>query len=189
MNHELIRSLRKSEGLTLVEMAEKTGYTPSFLSQVERGLKQTSLEAMRKIANCLNIPVISLLDEKIEVSKPTTTTSQYSIIRKQDRNSFVLDEECATYELLTPQDADGPRKYSMFGVIATVAPGKWANEKSISHFYEESCYVVKGKMRALIGDEVFEVKTGDSFYITSFAFHNYQNIGDEDLIIINYQAK
>jgi mannose-6-phosphate isomerase-like protein (cupin superfamily) len=189
MNYELIRKVRKAEALTLVELAEKTGYTPSFLSQVERGLKQTSLDAMRKISDCLGISVISLLTETIQTPKIDTSSAQCSITRKSSRNEFTLDENGANYELLTPQDPEGPRRYSMFGTIATIEPGKWANENPISHLFEECCYIISGKMRAIVGDEVHDLESGDSLYLKGFVLHNFQNIGEEDLIIVSVQAK
>lgn len=47
--------------MTLATLGEKTGYTASFLSQIERGLNRPSIEALRKICDVLEIEVASLL--------------------------------------------------------------------------------------------------------------------------------
>ena len=48
-----IRMLRKTRGLTLVQLAERTQLSHPFLSQLERGLEQPSLGSLRRIAIAL----------------------------------------------------------------------------------------------------------------------------------------
>ena len=52
---ESIRELRRRKNFTLRQLSEKTGYTVSFLSQLERGIKNPSLDALRAIAQELNL--------------------------------------------------------------------------------------------------------------------------------------
>ena len=47
---ESIRELRCRKNFTLRQLSEKTGYTVSFLSQLERGIKNPALDALRAIA-------------------------------------------------------------------------------------------------------------------------------------------
>jgi transcriptional regulator with XRE-family HTH domain len=48
-----IRELRHTDGLTLVQLAQRTGLSHSFLSQVERGLAQPSMSSLHRIAQAL----------------------------------------------------------------------------------------------------------------------------------------
>ena len=50
-----IRSMRDSRGQSLKQLAEATGLTQSFLSQVERDLTSPSVASLRKIAEALEI--------------------------------------------------------------------------------------------------------------------------------------
>ena len=45
---ESIRELRRRKNFTLRQLSEKTGYTVSFLSQLERGIKNPSLRRRRR---------------------------------------------------------------------------------------------------------------------------------------------
>lgn len=45
-----LRALRVAHRLTLAEVAEQTGISVSFLSDVERGRTDPSLETLRKLA-------------------------------------------------------------------------------------------------------------------------------------------
>ncbi|MCX7845808.1 MAG: helix-turn-helix transcriptional regulator [Dictyoglomaceae bacterium] len=61
-----IRKLRKEKNLTLEELSKKTGLSLSYISLIERGLKNPSLKALEKIAECFGInPAIFFKEEDI----------------------------------------------------------------------------------------------------------------------------
>lgn len=189
MRNKLLRRLRKQKGLTLADLGAQTGYTPSYLSQLERGLKRPSLDALRRIADALGAPVISLLDEEIGAAEgDVARNAQCSIVRGHSRRRFMLEEEGTVIELLTPQDEGDSHSYAMHGMIATTQPGTWTNQKPVSHFYEECCYILSGTMQAVVGGESYDLETGDSLYIDSFALHNFYNSGKELLVVIAFQS-
>ncbi len=59
-----IRAWRKRQHMTLSQVAEKTGLSISFLSDLERGRTDPSLSSLRKLAACYGVKVASLLDEE-----------------------------------------------------------------------------------------------------------------------------
>jgi DNA-binding XRE family transcriptional regulator len=61
---ESIRTARKQRDMTLAEVAEKTGLSISFLSDLERGRTDPSLSTLRRIAACYGMPVAYLLEEE-----------------------------------------------------------------------------------------------------------------------------
>ena len=58
---QLIRRLRKDNGLTLVQLAGATDLSHSFLSQLERGLARPSMSSLDRIAHALGIGQIELM--------------------------------------------------------------------------------------------------------------------------------
>lgn len=54
---QIIRSKREAEGLSQYELAKKLGITQTFLSEIERGRKNPSLEQFFKICEALEIRV------------------------------------------------------------------------------------------------------------------------------------
>jgi transcriptional regulator with XRE-family HTH domain len=59
-----IAEIRKSNGLTQENLAEKTGYSVEFISLVERGLNAPSVAGLAKIAKALKVEVKDLFDFK-----------------------------------------------------------------------------------------------------------------------------
>ena len=58
-----IGEYRKERGLTLRQLAERAGCTPSYISQLEKGLTVPSLSMVGKLASALHIPVIDLFSD------------------------------------------------------------------------------------------------------------------------------
>lgn len=52
---EQLRALRKSKGLTQEEVADKSGLSFSYISDVERGTRNISMESFEKITTALDI--------------------------------------------------------------------------------------------------------------------------------------
>jgi transcriptional regulator with XRE-family HTH domain len=50
-----IRNVRNSRGMTLQQLSEITGLQTSYLGDVERGKRNTSLDSLEKIMNALDI--------------------------------------------------------------------------------------------------------------------------------------
>lgn len=64
-----IQALRKSNGLTQEELAEKCGVSWRTISNLERGAVLPSLELVYKLSSQLNISIDELLNNKIQTNK------------------------------------------------------------------------------------------------------------------------
>lgn len=63
---ERIFELRKQQGLSLSELAERAGISKSYLSNIERNLNRNpSIQVISKIASVLNVDLIKLLTKDI----------------------------------------------------------------------------------------------------------------------------
>jgi transcriptional regulator with XRE-family HTH domain len=56
-----VRRLRKSKGITQLELAELLGVGRSYLSQIERGMRDPGLRLIKSIADGLTIPLHDFL--------------------------------------------------------------------------------------------------------------------------------
>lgn len=61
-NGKYLKRFRKEKHLTLKDLAQITGYTPAFLSQLETGKRNPSLKCLRRLADCLSISMVTLID-------------------------------------------------------------------------------------------------------------------------------
>ncbi|MBI1202521.1 MAG: helix-turn-helix domain-containing protein [Rhodopseudomonas sp.] len=58
-----IKVLRNWRDLTQIDMAQKTGLSQSYLSEIERGDRTGTVAALRKIAGALGVPLDMLLTD------------------------------------------------------------------------------------------------------------------------------
>lgn len=57
-----LRELRKEKGLSQEELALKSGLNRSYISGIEKGKRNVSLEVMEKLAGAMDIEIRELID-------------------------------------------------------------------------------------------------------------------------------
>lgn len=176
MNANRIKEIRLKNGYTLADIAKKTGYTASFLSQIERGLKSPSLEALRKISESLDVSIMTFIIDY----------DDSYLIRRDKRKKIVMPEIDTVYEFITPTISEENIRPNMVGLLTKVKPKSWVSEKMVAHSAQESMYVVKGEIEVHLYDKVYKLYEGDSFYIREDVPHNMFNPSDETSIMIGY---
>jgi transcriptional regulator with XRE-family HTH domain len=149
-----LRALRKQRGLTLAALAETLGRSVGWLSQVERGLSELSIEDLRGLAKALGVPLSWFLthDEGMEAERGF-------VVRRGRRRRIGSAETGLTEELLSP-DLGG----SFEVILSVFAPGAERRD-FITRETEETGYLVSGALELWIGERHFRVSAGDSFRI------------------------
>ncbi|MFH5186055.1 helix-turn-helix domain-containing protein [Paenibacillus sp. TAB 01] len=95
-----ISTIRKQRGFTLSELSERTGVSKSYLSNIERNLKQNpSIHVMEKIAAVLNVDIKSLLKIAAEDPKPQLDKEWIDFIAYL-KNSGIDKERIHEYKIV-----------------------------------------------------------------------------------------
>lgn len=160
---EKIRHRRKDINMSMKVLAEKTGLTSGFISQVERELAEPSITSLRKIAEALGVAVFYFFTEE---------KSPGIVVRKNTRQSRNFAKSHITYELLSP---DLNRQMEMF--LASLDPGAATCDEPLSHNGEEVTHVLEGNMWIKIGDDEYSLEAGDTIYYISSVPHRIVNTG------------
>ena len=78
-----LRALRQEAGMTQEKLAWECDLAKPYLSQIEAGKRQPSLEALAALADRLGVQVVDLL-----ASDPTSpTTALLDAVRRRDRKA------------------------------------------------------------------------------------------------------
>lgn len=192
MNGNRIRETRKKRGLTIKQVADATGYTIGHISQIERGLKSPSLNALRKIASCLECSEVWLImgeseDSPVCQSENNAKQKETFLVRKENRIPMKIPEIDVSYSIFTPSHLPDGESAKLTGLIVKLKPDSWVTERMISHnAYDESILLLKGELELHMDNSVYTIHEGDSFYIPSNSMHNYLNISNEEATIIVY---
>ncbi|WP_422446541.1 helix-turn-helix domain-containing protein [Thermoanaerobacterium sp. DL9XJH110] len=83
---KLIRDFRRKRNLSLQELARRAGLSVSYLSEIERGKKQPSLETIDKLATALNISREGFFERPdAPAPRPVALGDKISLLRREKK--------------------------------------------------------------------------------------------------------
>ncbi len=165
---EKVRELRERAGLSLQEMAERTGYSSALLSQIENHMVSPPLGALIKIARALEVKVGAFLGD--DPREP------FTLVRKDERkhvSRFASKEGVSygySYESLGFEKKD--RHLEPF--LVTLEPATLKSEKLSTHDGEEFIFVLEGEMEVILDRHKDILYPGDCIYYDSTIPHKVQ---------------
>ncbi len=169
-----IRELRKARDQTLQKVAEASGLSIGYLSQIERKLATPSIKALHDIAQVLGVNISWFFPE----SETGTAGERRYIVRSERRRTLNLGLGI-TDQLLCPT-LSGELEL----ICSTFEPGASSGEEPYAHRGEEAGIVISGELDLWIDNEKFHLVKGDSFNFPSTTYHRYQNPGESETVVI-----
>ena len=161
-----IRTHRKQESMTLLDLAKRAGFSISYLSQIERNLLTPSIGTLRRLAESLGIPAGQLM-----LKDARQPNSPIAVVRRSERKQLAFPGSSIHYELLTP---DMRRRASLLWVEAP--PGSESGPL-FSHEGEDGVVVLKGAIEVEVGSVWHHLEAGDSIYFNAGIPHRWRNSG------------
>ena len=163
---ERLRELRRFRRATLRTIADRSGLSESFLSQVERGRSSASIASLRRIADALGVSMADLF----EPDGPPGPR----VLKRENRPSLsfgVLGRKL----LLTPKPLNHLEVFA-----GELEVGGSTGEQPYAHGDSEELFVViSGSVQLELGGERFELENGDSIDYRSSTPHRVTNTGQE----------
>jgi transcriptional regulator with XRE-family HTH domain len=171
---DLVRTRRRALDLTLADVARKTEFSVSYLSQVERNLVAPSVAALKKISSALGVSVGQILAQ----DEPSSARAR--VVRPHERKTLSYPGSDIRYELLSPDLAHRAMEVLMFRAPA----GSSSGPETFTHDGEECFVLVKGRLRVWVGEEEHLMREGDSLYFKSSLPHRWVNDSKKDALAI-----
>lgn len=162
-----IRHMRLQNKLTLQKVAERTGFTKSYLSMVESGKKSPPIATLSKIAQALNVDIAAFFEQK----KPE---DQIILVPKGKGKAVVRDGNIFGYRYESIAPTKRHKKMEPF-IVTHIFQSKKLGR--FDHEGEELFYVLEGKIKFLFGDKEYLLKEGDCLYFDSSIPHRGEGIG------------
>ena len=164
--------LRRGKKLTLKNLANETGLSTTYISQVEKGELMPPVSVLLQLSKALEIDSSLLLREE----KKRAAKASAEGYRKRT--------EDYTYETLTPEASH--KHLKAFKVF--IDPKTEHKGVSYQHQGEEFQYVIKGKVEVMVGDNRNVLGPGESLHFNSSIVHKLRNISSEkaELLVVLY---
>ncbi len=165
--------LRRRRGelrLSLRELAESTGLSTGFLSQVENDHVSPSLASLERIGEALRLPLFEIL----------SADNRDPVVRAEDRATTNLTQPGVEVSLLT----NFPN-WQMLPFIRCLEPGENYKAHRLERAREEWMFVLSGEMEIdLTNQTIHRLGPGDSVHFASGRLAAINSVGDEPLEFI-----
>jgi transcriptional regulator with XRE-family HTH domain len=145
-----LRSLRRTLGLSLDELAARTNLSPSTISRVETGKRTISLDILLPLATALQVDLDSLLDLR----------SDEDVVIRPIPNSL---GERTTWMLSRPTG-------KTLAIKLRLEPTPVASEQRVHPGYDWF-FVIEGRVRLSLGERQIAVETGQAAEFATMTPH------------------
>jgi transcriptional regulator with XRE-family HTH domain len=159
-----IRRLRKERNLTIDNIAETTGLSRAYISQIETNKASPSLPTIRKICSGLGISPAVLFEDP-DAGCSVIRADRRSVLRYElDRDGEIFTK---TVHLLSPPS----RKLEL--VILELSPQHIAGDHA--HPGEEIFYPLEGEVTITCDMSEYVLRAGDAIHIDGQRWHKLYN--------------
>lgn len=159
-----IRQLRKDHRLTLDDLAASAACSKSMLSKIETGKVTPTIATLSRIAAALSTDAGALLQE---------STAERVVFNSAKEPLKHLVRSDKGYETFPYALAFAGKSVQPF--LFVVEKGKVKRHR-VSHDGEEWMYVLEGKLKFFVGEQVFEMGPRDSLYFDPNLPHGVEPI-------------
>ena len=163
--------LRAARGITLDELADRTGLTKSYLSKIQNSHKVPPIATLSRIAQALDTGIGSFFGDLLGPGESA------SVVRKHERLPVVRGGTAFGYDYVSL--APDRLAKSMEPFIFTF-PSKIDRHVFFDHGGEEFVFVLSGKVVFQVGDERWTLEKGDSVYFDAAVPHRGWSVGRDD---------
>lgn len=159
-----LKSLRLARRLSLRDLADATGTSASFISQLERGLTGASTASLNQIASALGVSVAMLFEE--------SAAQNHGVLRRSERPSLPPSDGCRKMLLSRPPLSDMEVYVGEFDIGGSTGSDQYTHGDA-----HEMLVVLRGIVEVSLGDARHVLEEGDSIEYTTSTPHRSENIG------------
>ena len=150
-----IKGFRESKGLSIEEIAERSGLSVEQINSIENDENLPSLGPLIKVARALGVRLGTFLDDSDELGPVVCRAAE----REKDSSiSF-------------SNGANDARKHMEYHPLAQQKAGRHMFQLS-AHEGEEFIYVMQGEVEIVYGKDTYNLKEGDSIFYDSIVNHH-----------------
>ena len=184
---EKINGLRKSRGVSLKELAERTGLSETVMSQIEDDIVAPPIPALLKISKALGVEIAYFFSEE-------RSDRKFDIVRVNERKKVerkVPQRKTIplsySYEMLSSHRKENHMQPFLvefdIDIEEEVAP--------VSHEGEEFLFLLEGELEYKLENEIVTLKKGDSIYFDSQIPHAFRGMGNikPKAVVVLYTQK
>lgn len=168
-----IKEGREREGLTLLELGERSGVAPSTIQKVENRQMTPSIAVILKIADGLRLEAGDLI-------APRSASRLKAILQRSGQHAKIVSSKTLIFEKLSA-DIHGADLESWRVIIAK---GGKMTPLVPQQLDEQIIFCERGRVELDFGGKAFQLAAGDSLHCLSQKLYRLTNIGKVEAAFI-----
>lgn len=165
---QVVRKLRREAGMTITEMAERSGVSSAAISRMERNQGSVDLSTLFRVARALGI----------------TATELMALTESRTAQRVSAD----TYH--SGNIAFRKVSYGNLNCFHTrLKAGERISRREVHQDEYEVCWALSGRVQFMLPDETHTLETGDALQFDAVLPHTYEALEDAELVMVHLQKK
>jgi len=169
-----LKSIRLIRNLSQRELAKRAGVTNSTISMIEKNSVSPSISSLKKVLNGIPISLVEFFanDSNIEKNQQVVYTSEE-----------LMDIGSGDIKMLLVGKSF-PRRQMTF-LVESYAIGADTGTEMLQNDAEEGGYILEGEIELTVGEEVYQLGQGDSYYFDNNKPHRFRNTSKQVCKIVS----
>lgn len=160
----VLRVLRKQAGLTLQDVTDRSGVSLAVISKLERNLNQAEIDTLFRLARVFGLTASELLN-----------LAESRTAHRIDEDSYQSGD--IFFRRIT---------YANMIMFKGRAPAGASTTRPEAHDdVYELCWVLSGKMRLTLPEEVHELPAGAALQFDGVLVHTYEALEDSRFLLVH----
>lgn len=161
-----IKALRKSQGISLLQLANHIGKTKSYISMIENGKANPSLATLKDITSFFGLDLATFFETEENRHSPEKEIFTFG----EDARLIYSQKKQYNLYLLISNTQLKMKTY----LVELFPEGGYS--QALKHDGEEYGYVLEGEIELALDGEQFSIKKGGYFYFDSSRKHIVRNL-------------
>lgn len=157
-----VRARRMQLQLRIKDLAERSGLSCPFLSQLEHGHTQASVESLIRISKALEVSLSYLVDS-------FTPGSMFSILAPKQFHYFSLLGSAASFARI----GIGDNQRQLEPLLIALPP--YTHIEKLDHVGEAFLFVLQGGLEVCISDQTYRLEAGHAAHLLPGIRYSYTN--------------
>jgi len=155
-----LKDVRKKREMTLKEVAQASGMSPTHISEIERGKTSPTVGALRKIASALGKDTAFFVEDD--------PLPRVSVVKKEDRETVLLQNNGDAFVTARALTSGIPAGRIRLVLVDEDEGGTYLPH---AHDGEEAIVIIKGSARVTVDEDEFTLEQGDCLHYSAKCEH------------------
>ncbi len=162
-----LRDLRKESGLSLEQLAARSGVALATLSRIENSKGTGTFRTHQRIAEALGIPLTEMYRDLQEPEQAAVFLPTES----EEAETFTYDEKASAILL-----ASRVSRKQMLPQMIVLQPGGKTAVEQYPKGTDRWLFGLEGTFQIVVGDKSYRLNRGSTLYFKAFLPHQFQNL-------------